>query len=777
MMAFDRRRKCAKGAPGADLEEEEHMTNLADEDLLQLREMTRAQLDAHADTTSLWESFVSTGLTSLLLDDSTGDSATTALATVAHELGYGLSSAPFTASAGGASSLLRFLEPNAEVESLSADIAAGAVAVLAVPHTHPFFEWPGVHTVVADGSSGATASGRIASVMSGAEADILLVPLVRDGQVLVAAVRTGAGVQVRPDAVIDPTRQPATIALTAAPYVLLAAGEEVSVHLRRALGIETLSVAAEMVGAAQAALDEINAFVAQRKAFGHALGTFQAVRHRCVDRMVDIEAAGALIAEAASLLDDPRVSSEGLGHDVAVVLAKTAAEVALREVANESILLRGAFGFTWEGGGHRFMRRWLADNCYRGTSLELSVVLDEAIRSGDVHAPAEDEFTAAALAWLAENAPQFEAATDAYGYFPDLTEGQIQARLERARAWERRKADAGWAGISVPVELGGRGGSPSDEARFVQLEHRFALPRVQFEITSTVVLPTLLNWAGEPHCREHIPRILRGDELWCQMTSEPEAGSDLAMISTRATRTEDGWEVNGRKIWISGAQFAEFGLLLARTDPNAPKHKGLSAFIVPMDAPGIRVDPIRQATGSNHFCEVQLDHVRLPDSALVGEPGEGWKIMMATIAFERLSLSGSGVPFGRVFELAGAGDATAEQRLRLRDLLLTMRELEALTRRSLLRAEGGVVPGSETSVNKLLTGRAARQSAQAVELMLGSAFADNPEWLQFVLGSVGLRIGGGTEEIQRDVLADRVLGLPTAPRGDPNTPWAQLARS
>jgi len=754
------------------------MTNATDDDLLHLRASARAQLAAHQDMHALWRSFAATGLATLLFEDGAGVPDPVALASVAQEVGYALGDAPFTASAAGVGHLAALLAPTPEVETLRAELRAGAIATLAVPHTLQFGEPAEATFAVSSSASAARGlTGRVCSVMSAADADVFLVLLQCDDAPQLAAVRRGPGVYIELDKTVDPTRRPASVTFDEAALDLLAVGPVVEDQVRQALMVETLSVAAEMVGAARAALDEITQFVRGRKAFGQPVGAFQAVRHRCADRLVDIAVAEALVMEAGHLMEQPHAASGDA--DVALALAKTAATTALHAVAQESVLLRGAYGFTWDGGGHRFIRRWMVDSSYRGRSSQLARILDDALVNGAIHPSLDDEFTISAHAWITANAPSFVDPVDAYGYFPDLTAQQIADRLRRARAWERCKKDAGWAGVAVPVQYGGRGGTQADATRFAQLEHRQPLPHVQFEITSTVVMPALLQWGDEEQRRRYIPPILSGDELWCQMTSEPDAGSDLAMLGTRATRTADGWEVTGRKIWISGAQFADFGLLLARTDPNAPKHKGVSAFIVPMNTSGVEIQPIRQASGSTHFCEVLLDHVRLPDSALIGRPGDGWKIVIATLAFERLSLSGSGVPFGPIFDLSRDLDALSspEQAAGLRDLLVTMRGLDALTRQSLVRAESGGTPGSETSINKLLTGRAASQSADVVESMLGPGLAARPEWAQFVLGSVGLRIGGGTEEIQRDVLADRVLQLPTVPRSDRMTPWSQIART
>jgi alkylation response protein AidB-like acyl-CoA dehydrogenase len=589
-----------------------------------------------------------------------------------------------------------------------------------------------------------------------------VVPATDDGELCLVVVER-ADTQVIEVASVDSTRPLATLRFENSPAEILIRGAAAREVLADAIRIETVVLCAEMIGAAEAALEEIHAFVTHRVAFGRALATQQAVRHRCVDRFVEIATARALLADAS----DP----------LSTALLKLAAGRALTNVAEDSTLLQGAMGFTWENSSHRYRRRALVDCSIRGDEADLSRFVDEQLAKPIQSRFPEDDFSRAATAWLDTAASAFGDEADDRGYFGVLDERQLADRLTRARAWERHKHEAGWAGLAVPTKYGGQGRSAYEAGVFALLESGYRLPHVQFEITRAVVLPALLAWGSEAQKRLHLPRILDGTDLWCQLSSEPEAGSDLGMLAIKAVQTDRGWRISGRKIWTSGAQWADFGLLLARSDPEQPKHRGISAFVVPMNAPGIEIRPIRQATGYAGFCEVFFDDVELPADALVGAPGNGWSVAMATLTNERQALSGSGIPFDRIFGLAREVGASEVAGLHLRELFVAMRCLQAMTRASLAALRAGTTPGPEASISKLLTGQAAHHGAAAVAAMLGPALAARPEWSDFVLGNVGLRIGGGTEEVQKNVIADRILRLPREPCGTADLPWNRLART
>jgi len=264
------------------------------------------------------------------------------------------------------------------------------------------------------------------------------------------------------------------------------------------------------------------------------------------------------------------------------------------------------------------------------------------------------------------------------------------------------------------------------------------------------------------------------------MFSEPGSGSDLAALATRATRTGETWRITGQKVWTSLGHLADYGLLLARTDPSVPKHRGLSAFLLPTDAPGVTITPIRTAPGGDDFCEVFLDDVELPAEALLGPVNAGWKVAITVLMNERYALSGMGIPVGSLIELAGRSGVLSDPRVRddIVDLYSEAQVIRALTARSLEALRQGREPGPEGSVTKLLSAQAAMDLGQAVERLLGADLVEHPRWRDYVLGTLGMKLGGGTEENQKNVIGERVLGLPVVEEStDRTAPWSELFRA
>ena len=407
---------------------------------------------------------------------------------------------------------------------------------------------------------------------------------------------------------------------------------------------------------------------------------------------------------------------------------------------------------------------------------------------GDVEQPGADEITsfrAEALRFLRATAmPRLDAATTGWGVGSDavgLLDGHDRteeaADLERSRAWRRTVFDSGFGWLGGPVELGGAGRNPTLDEEFRLLERTFDVPDQQPFATGTrLVAPAVLAHGSPDLQRRYLPGIFRGDLLVCQLLSEPEAGSDLAALRTRAVRDGDDWVMTGQKVWSSQAHLSEVGQLLARTDPDVPKHAGLTMFLVDMDLPGITVRPLRQMTGEEHFNEVFFDDVRIPDANRIGELGSGWHAVIATLMAERASV-GSGAnnsavdAVGRLVDLARHRDRLADPVVRQR--LAALHTVAQLRRYLVLRHDArvatGAPPGPEGSILKLLFGEEARRCADLAGDLLGaSVTADAGEWGTFawsrwITGTPMMRIAGGTDEIQRNTLAERVLGLPKEP--------------
>ncbi|BBC30392.1 Acyl-CoA dehydrogenase [Streptomyces graminofaciens] len=380
-----------------------------------------------------------------------------------------------------------------------------------------------------------------------------------------------------------------------------------------------------------------------------------------------------------------------------------------------------------------------------------------------------------------------EEATD-LAVFHNLPEDEELLLLDRCRAYQRARFDAGYQALTLPPDKGGAGLTAAHVAAFAEEESAFEVPPSTELISVTVRLVAMaVSLFGTPEQRhDHARAFLRTDLLACQLFSEPGAGSDLAALRTRARRDGEDWVIDGQKVWTSGAQFADHGLLLARTDPDVVKQAGITAFLVPMDAPGVEVRPIRQMSGGASFNEVFLSGVRVPDRLRIGHPGQGWEVATTTLGFERTA-SGSGNrrkggTFTDVLALARSLGRTDDPlvRQRLADLYVRTALRAATVDRVARASASGGRPGPEASLTKLMASDLLTRTGQvAAELMGARICADTGEpgtfaWTEHVLGAPGYRLAGGTDQIQRNLIGERVLKLPPEPRAD-RVPFSQLS--
>ena len=401
--------------------------------------------------------------------------------------------------------------------------------------------------------------------------------------------------------------------------------------------------------------------------------------------------------------------------------------------------------------------------------------------------PDEAAFRAEARAWLSAHAAlkSPDSSETRRLYLADPHPEADREHVRRCKTWQRTLHEGGWAGITWPKEYGGRGGTAIQQAIFNQEQAKFDVSNGALAVGIGMVGPTLIAHGTEQQKRRHLDALLRGDVVWCQLFSEPGAGSDLAGLSTRAVRDGDEWVVNGQKVWTSGAHHSDFGILLARTDPEQPKHRGITYFLVDMRTPGIEVRPLRQINGVAHFNEVFLTDVRIPADHVVGDVHGGWRVTQTTLMNERTLIGGGGgVAFSDVANLARAmgraGDPVARQGLAaafIRTQLIRYLGLRVQTAIS-----QGRPPGPESSVLKLAYSQHLAATGDLVLALEGTAgcllAGDAPEegyWQQQFLGQWSSRIGGGTDQIQRNVIGERVLGLPGEPRLDKDVPFRQLA--
>jgi alkylation response protein AidB-like acyl-CoA dehydrogenase len=380
--------------------------------------------------------------------------------------------------------------------------------------------------------------------------------------------------------------------------------------------------------------------------------------------------------------------------------------------------------------------------------------------------------------WLEQNAPAQAA-------------GKAEAeRLAAARRWQALKAAHGYARISWPVESGGAGGTAIQQVIFNQEEAKFDVPSGFFGIGLGMCIPTLQKFADAVTRQRFVGPALRGEQIWCQLFSEPAAGSDVAGLRTRAERSNDGWIVNGQKVWTTGAHYSDYGLLLARNDSSVPKHQGLTMFWIDMRAAGVEVRPIHQMSGGSDFNEVYLTDVRVPDSQRLGGVGEGWKVALVTLMNERVEGGKDrGPTIDQIFGMARAvahGERTvlddAAFRQRLAHWYVQAEGLRFTRMRTLTALSRGQTPGPEASIGKLVAANRLQElTSQLIECQEEYGLVSDAAYAALggsihrdYLHAPGLRIAGGTDEILKNIIAERILGLPAERRADKDVPFKDL---
>ncbi len=571
-------------------------------------------------------------------------------------------------------------------------------------------------------------SGFADHVLGAGESGLLLLP-VADRVVVVDAA--DPGVTVEPLAATDFSRPLAKVTLNAA------AAMPVPVSRRRFEDLAATVLAAEAAGVARWALDTAAEYAKVREQFGKPIGSFQAVKHMCAEMLLRSQQISVAAADAAVAAggDDDQLT-------VAAAVAAAAGIDAAKANAKDCIQVLGGIGITWEHDAHLYLRRAFAIGQFLGGRtgwLRRVAELTVAGLRRDLHID---------LASVAHLRPEISAA---------VAEVAAQPLGNRQRAL----ADSGLLAPHWPPPYG-RGASPAEQLLIDQVLGAAGVQRPDLVIGWWAV-PTILE-AGTPDQIAHfVPATLRGELAWCQLFSEPEAGSDLAALRTKAERAEGGWRLNGQKVWTSAAHKADWGVCLARTDPEAPKHKGITYFLVDMRSPGIEIRPLREITGDELFNEVFFDDVFVPDAMVVGTVNDGWRLARSTLASERVAMA-HGTALGNPMEqmlrsLAGSelDPVIAE---RLGELLLAAQVGSLLDHRIAQLAVGGRDTGAEASARKLI-GVRYRQGLEEfrMEHSPGAGLVHN-EAVQSFLNTRCLSIAGGTEQILLTMAGERLLGLP-----------------
>ena len=360
--------------------------------------------------------------------------------------------------------------------------------------------------------------------------------------------------------------------------------------------------------------------------------------------------------------------------------------------------------------------------------------------------------------------------------------------LQVAKDWQKKKYDAGWAMLQWPKEFGGIGASAIERIIWAEEESKFNVPKGIFEIGLGMAGPVMMEYATDEQKARYLPAMAEGKEIWCQLFSEPSAGSDVAGLRSKAVKDGDNWIINGQKVWTSGAHFSDYGILVVRHDPNLEKHKGMTFFFLDMKSPGIEVKPIKQITGGSSFNEVYFTDVVIPDSQRLGEVGDGWKVAITTLMNERLAVGdANGADVEDAFRWAKKQDDSGEPlinnksvRSSIADWYCEANGLKNTKLRTMSALSRGETPGPEASITKIVSANKL-QNIGAFGMdsldMAGMLKTDDPEIQSFQsawLGAPGLRIAGGTDEILKNIIAERVLGLPQDARADKGMPYKDI---
>ncbi|WP_067672908.1 acyl-CoA dehydrogenase [Nocardia miyunensis] len=563
-------------------------------------------------------------------------------------------------------------------------------------------------------------------VLGGAGAGLLLLAVGED----MVVVRPGPDVQCRRTEGLDLARRSVRVGCTAArPVATLPGARNAALALGRVLA------AAEAVGGARACTEHAVTYARQRVQFGRTIGSFQAVKHLCAQMLADTELATAAAWDAA------RAAAEG--GPQAGFAAAVAADIALDayvHVAERNIQVHGGIGFTWEHNAHLYLRRAHALRATFGNAA---------------HDVAE-----LAIAGV-ERSPALDLPPEAQTYRDQARE--FLARYRETPKAERRSllVHSGYGFPHWPEPFG-RAAGPVEQL-VIEQELR-DVPKVRLGIGDWILL-TLVRHGNSEQIERWLWPSLEGRHAWCQLFSEPGAGSDAASITTRATRTDGGWRITGQKVWTSVAHLCDRGLATVRTDPDAPKHLGITVLVIDMHAPGVTVRPLREMTGGTTFNEVFLDDVFVPDQDVVGAVNDGWTVARATLGNERVGIGGSSHEYAPLDRAIAAPPADPGLRREIGHLVAERQAIRLLAFRNAARAVAGGDPGPEGNIAKLLFGEN-QQRVSDLLMRLGGADAGldgDPELYSSVLFVRALTIAGGTSEVVRNQIAERILGLPREP--------------
>jgi alkylation response protein AidB-like acyl-CoA dehydrogenase len=689
-----------------------------------------------------WRAAADQGLQGVHLAESVGGQGfgVLELAVVLAEFGYGAVPGPFVPSA-IASALISAHDPDAKV---LADLASGAaIAAYALD--------AGLTATRHDDSL--VIRGEVRAVPSAAEASLLVLPVAIDSGEEWAVLRADQ-LEIEPVASVDPLRPIAHVRANAIEVADDVALSNLSVVTAKAL-IATL-LSAEAIGVARWATDTASDYAKIREQFGRPIGQFQAVKHKCAEMIADTERATAAVWDAARAVDEARENNwdtEASAVEFAAAVAATLAPAAAQRCTQDCIQVHGGIGFTWEHDTNIYYRRALVLAAGFGRRSEYPQrVVDAATTTG-------------MRALDIDLDPDTEKLRDEIREEVAALKGI--AREERNTAI----AEGGWVLPYLPTPWG-RDAGPVEQIIIAQEFNSGRVRRPPIGIAAWIV-PSIVAFGTDEQKQRFLPPTFRGEMIWCQLFSEPGAGSDLAGLTTKATKVDGGWRITGQKIWTTAAQFSQWGALLARTDPSAPKHNGISYFLLDMKSEGVEVKPLRELTGGAMFNTVFIDDVFVPDELVLGEVNRGWEVSRNTLTAERVSIGNSEAPFlaslDQFVEFVRDGQFDQIGQNRAGQLIAEGHAAKLLNMRSTLLTLAGGDAMPSAAISKLLSMRTGQGYAEFGLSSFGSDGAiGDPEqlpgkWAEYVLASRATTIYGGTSEVQLNIIAERLLGLPRDP--------------
>jgi 3-oxochol-4-en-24-oyl-CoA dehydrogenase len=682
-----------------------------------------------------WGAAAEQGLTGLHLSESVGGQGfgILELAITLAEFGYGAVPGPFVPSA-IASALISAHDPQSP---LLTGVASGkTIAAYAIDSAL---------TATRSGNA-LVIRGEARAVPAAAQASLLVLPVAIESR-QEWVVLDAAQLDITPVTSVDPLRPVATVAVNTVEV----SGDRVLTGLSRtrARALITTLLAAECVGVARWATDTAAEYAKIREQFGRPIGQFQAIKHKCANMIADTERATGAVWDAARALDE----TDG-DYEFAAAVAATLAPTAAQHCTQDCIQVHGGIGFTWEHDTNVYYRRAIVLVASFGRAADhplqvLDVATGAGMRSIDIDLDPDTEKLRA----------EIRAEVAALKAIPS---GEERNTAIAEGGWVQPHLPAPWGRAAVPIEQ-------------ILIAQEFSTGKVrrpQMGIAAWII-PSIVAFGTDKQQQNFLPPTFRGEMIWCQLFSEPGAGSDLAGLTTKATKVDGGWRITGQKIWTTGAQYSAWGALLARTDPSAPKHQGITYFLLDMKSPGVEVKPLRELTGNAMFNTVFIDDVFVPDDMVLGEVNRGWEVSRNTLTNERVSIGSSEPPFlaslDQFVDFLKNGRFDELQRRDAGRLIAEGHAAKLLNLRSTLLTLAGGDPMPAAAISKLLSMKTGQGYAEFGVASFGSdAVVGDPQqlsgkWAEYLLACRSTTIYGGTSEVQLNIIAERLLGLPRDP--------------